>query len=160
MHNQMRNQIASARVCLNIGSHSADSRYMLNLAQVASYFAVYSTLCETYANLQVPNKEHPANKQAWNKAYRILSHSVFSERASRIYRPNLTPSLNEFMSIGIFLKLQRNNASYDYWHNPTPQDALNGILLAEKALDIMDNASIADKTTLSSNLRMIQERRL
>lgn len=156
MPHSSRKALACARLCLTIGADSADYQYMLNIAQITAYFAVFNALCEVCADIQIPDKHHPSNKQAWDKAYRTLRHSAFSERTERLCEGDVTSDLIDFLSMGTFLKLQRNKASYDYWHNPTPEDAMNSILLAEKALSIMEDASHNDKSALANCLLNIK----
>ena len=150
--------IAAARLCFDLGSQTGANAAMLKLAQHAAYTAIHQALCKTFADQEVPNGDHPANKQAWNKAFRFPRHSAFSQKEVRSYGDALTRKLTEFMRIGADLREKRTKANYDYWHNPSPKDVQADILNAEKALSIMDNAPDGDKAALAKALRSNRSR--
>lgn len=124
----------------------------LKLARHAAYTSVFQALCKAFADAHVPNPEHTANKNAWNKAFRMPRHSIFSNTEIRAISHHIDANLIHFLQIGALLKDNRNQANYDYYHTPVYNDVVNEMNLARNALDIIHSASDADKAALAQHL--------
>lgn len=130
----------------------SDNIAPLKLVRHAIYTAVFQSFCKAFADASVNNPEHPANKNAWNKAFRTPRHSVFSNAEIQAISHDIDANLVRFMQIGALLKNKRNQANYDYYHKPLYDDVADEMNLAQNALDIIDNASDADKAILAQHI--------
>lgn len=144
--------LQSAQDMLDRYDAGSDNLAPLKFMRHAVYTAVFQSFCKAFADATVDNLEHPANNNAWNKAFRMPRHSIFSNAEIRAINHHIDANLVRFMQIGALLKNRRNQANYDYYHTPLYNDVVDEADLARNALDIIDNASDADKAALAQNL--------